>query len=214
MDAFAIIAPLIGVVLGSALTGIGAYAKQRGERKRTIAIALADLLEIRHRFIAVDVIVSEMRKYVELPPDIIPTLREFSDSLLPDDGLDSRYNNAISLLAGVDPVLAFSLRSKNSISRVLGLLRNMTLENGITPKTSETLENMLRLAITPNLNDATIELASYHSCRTKHRIKRLIARADNFPPEFAQLLDHLKSLPRDTALTKSNGHNQTLQVRG
>ena len=51
MDAIQIISPLIGVVLGGFLTGIGAYLRARAERKRMVGQALSDLLEVRHHVV-------------------------------------------------------------------------------------------------------------------------------------------------------------------
>jgi hypothetical protein len=199
MDALSVIAPLIGVVLGSALSGLGAYFKHRGERKQTIAIALSDLLEIRHRLVAIDVILGQIRARVDVPPEVMPALRNFFDSfLLPNDGLDDRYNNAISLLAGIDPLLAFSLRSKNTFPRLLGSLRNLAIGSGANLKEFESLESTLRLAVAPNLNAAAIELARHHSWFTRHRVQRLVQSTGAIPSEVTQLLDQLKTLPSTT----------------
>lgn len=207
MDALSVIAPLIGVVLGSALTGLGAYLKQKGERKRTIAVALADLLEIRHRLVAIDVIFGQIRARVDVPPEVMPALRNFFDSfLLPNDGLDDRYDRAISLLAGIDPVLAFSLRSKNAFPRLLGSLRNLAIGSGANLQEFESLESTLRLAVAPNLNTAAIELARHHSWSTRRRVQRLVATTGEIPPEVTQLLDQLKLPPSTTAPTGVNGH--------
>lgn len=203
MDVLSVVGPLIGVVLGSALSGLGVYLKQRGERKRTIAIALADLLEIRHRLVAVDVVLSQMRAHVDLPQDVMPAIRNALESLLlPKDGLDDRYNNAISLLAGIDPVLAFSLRSKNTLPQVMASLRNLAIDSGAGLKEFESLEGTLRSAVTPNFNAAAIELARHHSWSTMRRVRRLVARSGDIPPAVSQLFGQLKTLAIPSAPTK------------
>lgn len=195
MDALSVIAPLVGVILGGALSGLGAFLKERREHKRTIAVALADLLEIRHRLIAIDIVLSQIRQRVEIPSDVIPTLRGFFESLLPPaDGLDERYDHAVSLLAGFDPVLAFSLRTKNATPKLLASLRNLAMGSGADLKEFEELESILRSVVTPNINEAVIELAKHHSRHTKNRVLKLIARSDEVPSELTPVLDKLHVL--------------------
>jgi len=194
MDAIAVVAPLIGVVLGSALSGMGEFIKERRERKRKVAIALADLLEIRHCIVAVDAILVELHERAGMPKEITPALRNFLDSNLPsNDGLDERYNNAVTQLAGYDPVLAFSLRSKNTLSPFLFSLRNLALQSGADPKEFEVIESQLRVVVTPTLNSAVVELACYHSWFTKRRVQRMVGKAAELPPEMTQLLDQIKA---------------------
>lgn len=203
MDVLSVVGPLIGVVLGSALSGLGVYLKQRGERKRTIAIALADLLEIRHNLVAVDIVLSQMRAHVDVPQDVMPAIRNALESLLlPKDGLDDRYNNAISLLAGIDPVLAFSLRSKNTFPQVMASLRNLAIGSGADMKKIESLEGILRSAVTPNFSAAAIELARHHSWSTMRRVRRLIARSGDIPPAVSQLFGQLRTFEIPSAPTK------------
>lgn len=207
MDALPVIAPLVGVLLGSGLTALGAYLKERRERKRTIAIALAELLEIRHRLVAADIIFGQIRKRVEVPAEVMPALRNLFESfVLPNDGVDDRYNNAVSLLAGIDPLLAFSLRSKNILPKVFASLRNFAIGTGADLKEFESVESTLRLAVVPNLNEAAIDLARYHSWITKRRIQKLISQSAELPPEVSQLLDQLKSLPSHVTQTDGKGH--------
>ncbi len=207
MDALPVIAPLIGVILGSGLTALGAYLRERKERKRTIAVALAELLEIRHRLVAADIIFTQIRTRVEVPEEVMPALRNLFDSLvLLNDGADERYNNAVSLLAGIDPLLAFSLRSKNILPRVLASLRTLAIGSGANLKEFESVESTLRLAVVPNLNKAALDLACHHSWLTKRRIQKHIAQCGELPPEVSQLLDQLKSLPSYVPPPEGKGH--------
>lgn len=196
MDALSVIAPLIGVLLGSALSGFGAYLKERRERKRTLAIALADLLEIRHRLIAVDLVLSKVREHVAVPPETISASRNLFDSFFStNDGLDERYNEAVSLIAGIDPILAFSLRTKNSFPRLLTQFRNAAIGTGANMKDFEIVEGMLRLVAAPNLDAAAIAVARQHSWRTKRRVLKLIGESKETPPEITQFLNLVKALP-------------------
>jgi hypothetical protein len=85
--------------------------------------ALSDLLEIRHQLNALDVTLDEMSKILPMTPELEVTLRgalqQFS---LPDASkLSHRYDESVSLVSAVDPILGSELRSKDLVGP--GLLR-------------------------------------------------------------------------------------------
>lgn len=194
MDVISILAPLIGVVIGSMLTGLGVFLKERHERKRIISIALAELLEIRHRLVVLDTLMDDIRKLLGLNDEACLIVRNFLETFIPDcEGGDERYNNAVSLIAGSNPVLAFSLRSKNSAPRFLAALRYFAIESGIDLKQYDMLESSLRSAIIPNVNDAAIELAKSLSWTTKRQVVKLIDDGCKMPHELMVVIEQLKN---------------------
>jgi hypothetical protein len=205
MDALQTIAPLLGVVIGGLLTGVTAYVKTRQARKRVLAVALADLLEVRHRLVSVDLAIRALRDQVPIQADLMPALRNLFDSLLPGEAeLDERYNKAVTMLSSIDPVLGFSLRSKNSLPRVLAALRTQAASNGADPALFEAVEASLRTAVTPSLNAAVVELAYAHSFFTGRRVKKMIANSGTLPPEVAQFFETLKPAPLALSTTASS----------
>ena len=195
MDALQTIGPLLGVVIGGLLTGVTAYIKTRKDRKRVLAIALSDLLEVRHRLVSVDLAIKAIRDRVPIQADLMPSLRNLFDSLLPGEAeLDERYNKAVTMLSSIDPVLGFSLRSKNSLPRVLAALRNQAASSGADLALFESLETSLRTAATPSLTAAVVELAYAHSFFTGRKVKHMIANSAGLPPEVAQFFETLKPI--------------------
>lgn len=147
MEVLQIVAPLIGVLLGSVLSGIGFHFKARQERSRIIALALADLLEIRHRMVGVELILGRLFSLKLLNIEEGPLFRNIFESLLPDDpALSARYDNAVSLLAGIDPVLAFTLRSRDGIPKTLSTLRKLAAEQQFDLGDFKKLEGSLKAA--------------------------------------------------------------------
>ena len=155
---------------------------------------------------ATDIIFAQIRARVEVPLQAMPALRTIFDSfLVPNDGIDERYNNAVSLLAGIDPLLAFSLRSKNTLPKVLASLRGLAIGSGANLEEFESVESSIRLAVVPNLNAAAMELARHHSWITKRRVRELVSQSEEIPPEVSQLLDQLKALPSQVAKAPVQG---------
>ena len=189
MEALQVIAPLVGVVLGSVISGIGAHLRARAERKRLIACALSDLLEIRHYVIGVELVLREVRSQVPVSDEEAQLFRTQMNTIVPLDAeIHNRYDEAISLLAGVDPVLAFTMRSKNKVPQILDSLRSISQSLGATASQFSKFESLLRQAITPALDEAVLELAAQHSFSTKRRVRKLVAATDEVPQELTKLL--------------------------
>lgn len=195
MEAIQVIAPLLGVVLGSVLAGMGAHWRTRQERKRVIATALADLLEVRHRLVATDTVLRKVRHLSGVAPAAMPGIRNLFDSMLPvDTGLGERYNKAVSLLAGIDPMLAFSLRSKELLPKLITGLRTKAIAEGVDLGMYETFECQLLIAAKPALDKAVLELARSHSLFTLRKVTRYMAKSAGLPDEATQFFEQLAKL--------------------
>lgn len=195
MEVFQIIAPLIGVILGSTISGISVYFRSRTERKRLIACALSDLLEIRHYFVNIDVILREIKSRTPISQETVHSFRTQIKSIIPmDSNIHERYEEAISLLAGIDPVLAFKMRSKNKILDIFDTIRQYSTSNGASPFQIEEFETILRTAITPAMDKAVLELAALHSSTTSQQVKEIVASANGPQPKIASLLDNITNM--------------------
>lgn len=205
MDALQVIAPLIGVILGGAISGIGGQLRARKERKRVIGLALTELLEIRHNMVAGEYAIKKLMSLARIKPELLPPLRNQIDSLLPSDPyLDDRYNTAVSLLAGIDPVLAFKMRSRNNFPKVLSKIRTAASDSKIDLAVLESFETMLRAAITPSITQSIEQLARNHSFETAYKVKKLIAQSDELSPEGAQFFNQLEQLFLESASTEKS----------
>jgi hypothetical protein len=189
MEAIQVLAPLLGVVIGSVLSGIGAHWRARQERKRIISLALADLLEVRHRLVALNVFVEKVRSLSGVPAEAMPGIRNLFDSLTPvDSGLDARYSQAISHLAGIDPMLAFSLRSKQALPALLTAMRTKAIAGGGDLGLYDSFESQLLRAAKPTLDKAVLELAKAHSLITARKVKRHVAKSEELTADAKHFL--------------------------
>lgn len=203
MDSIQIISPLIGVVLGGILTGIGSYWRARADRKNMIARALSYLLEVRHHLVGIDVVLREINARFTVPEEATPVLRSLIDKLVPvDQEVHKRYEEAIALMAGIDPLLAFNMRAKNTVPNLLALIRELSATSGATPSHVESLETTLRSAVAPALDRAVLELAREHSFFTTRKVKKLMSAKGQVPPELEAFFNKVASLAVDVPIKK------------
>lgn len=188
MNLIEIAAPLVGVILGSALTGVGSHLKARQEHRRVLASALTDLLEVRHRLVAMELVLKKVSSLGGLPKEDHSEFRNALELMIPiDKGLDERYDAAVTLLGGVDPVLAFTLRSSNGLPRALASLRQMAIFHQADLATFEQIEQILHATASPSLDNAPIQLARRHSIFTALAVRRHIQKSVDLPPEIEHL---------------------------
>lgn len=189
------VSTLVGVIVGAILSGIGGYFRSRIERKRTIALALTDLLEIRHHISGIEVVLKAMHKRFDVPAEASLILQTLIQQMSPlNEDVHKRYDNAISLLAGLDPLLAFHLRSKNTLPNLLASIISATESAGLSKDDIVQIESTLRLSLAPHLDEAVIELAGRHSLNTKRKVKKLISNSKEMPPELNDIFDQLKNI--------------------
>lgn len=196
---------LMGVIIGAVLSGIGFYLKARLERKRTIALALTDLLEVRHHITGIDVVLGEIKKRFEIPAEATLLFQTMIDQISPIEvDVHKRYESAITLLAGIDPLLAFQLRSKNTLPNVLANLRGIGESTGVSKEFIVDFENTLRLSLAPRLDEAVIELAGKHSIITKIKVKKLIADSKEVPSELNIIFEQIEKMDLQSSLKDSH----------
>jgi hypothetical protein len=192
MDALQIIAPLVGVVLGSLISGIGVLWRSRVERKSLIARALSDLLEIRHQVVSVELTLRELKNRVAISEDDAVAFRTHMNTVMPlDENIHQRYDEAITLLSGIDPLLAFSMRSKNKIPVFFESIRKLSISLGINPSQASTLESIFRLSITPALDEAALKLATLHSWKSKKAVRSIVKKTNDVSPEITKLINQV-----------------------
>jgi hypothetical protein len=184
--------PLLGVLVGAAITGFAAMWKARVERKKVIARALSDLLEVRHQIVSVEAVIRELRKRVDLPDEAIVALRALARNVLPlEKDLHGRYSEAVSVLASIDPLLAFEMRSKDKAPKLFELTA-VSATSGMSTNELSSLESTLQSVVGSSIDEAVIELANHHSWSTKRRVRALVSRGVEPPEELFSLLESTK----------------------
>lgn len=108
------------VLLGGAANEFSHYLADRRERKKAIARALADLLEVRLRFVSTDMVIRELGKLIALTALDQAQVRDVFNAVVGGwPQLVQRYNESVKVVASVAPILAFQLRSKEIGQQIL-----------------------------------------------------------------------------------------------
>lgn len=190
MDTLKILLPLLGVLVGALLTGLSSLLKAHAERKKAIAIALSDLLEVRHYLVGIDVVLADLKQRFNPPAELLVNLQATLEQFFPiDEEVHKRYGGAIDLLAGIDPLLAFRLRSKNSLPQFFRSLNALADANGAPARDASQFIDFLRKHLVPTLDDALIELAGEHSWRTKRKVLQHIEHSRKMPSKLIKFFE-------------------------
>jgi hypothetical protein len=182
---------LLGLILGFSLNEVSYLMRTRREDRRTISKTLAELLDVRHLLKYLPLTVEALKK--ALPGPIAAhdevMLRHVLWTLIPNtEGMQKRYEDAVSAVSAFLPVLAFDLRSKDMIGPLLGRLRGtIPIEPNAAPFWLKMEDEVVRFAI-PKLEESIQELANLHRRKTAKEVRTLLKKPFEPPQELTQFL--------------------------
>jgi hypothetical protein len=153
---------LLLVLSGWALHELSDYLRSRREDRKPIAKALSIILELRQRVLAD----SSMSAFIAgIPPaDAKKAKKYLSDLEAKQPDMSQKYSEAIEILSGTAPFVAFTLRGQDM---ALDLLRKLSDADIDLPQRRE-----LSLMALRNLNVAALLLSKMHSRRTLKEFRR------------------------------------------
>jgi hypothetical protein len=200
--------PLIGVVFGTLfgwlLSQLGQWFSARREEKKAIARVLSELLEIRHRLLAVPKVTELLSQYIPIPPEAQTAIKIAFVSLFPFDAdISKRYDDAVSLVGACNPVLGFRLRSQDVASPFLNAIRQLSLAGGAGSAAAFTkVEKELLEHLKPHLEDLAREVAKMHGWITWWKVRHLLHRPMEIPTSFLEILkNQMPQTPQGTPET-------------
>jgi hypothetical protein len=136
-----------------------------------------------------------------IPAEAKPVIKTVFERFFPPDAdLGKRYNESVALVAAVDPVLGFRLRSQDMVSPMLHQLRAMALANG--PEGGlfiAKLEAELMGHFHPNLERLIRSLARQHGWRTWWRVRGVLKKQLEIPEDLLNALAEAIPKPPPTA---------------
>ncbi len=202
--ALALIGPLLGVVIGWGLKEISEMIRTRREDRKVIGKALADLLEIRHRVVAIPHAMKEITNRLGFPPEFQAVIGVFLSKIAPIEAISKRYDDSVNLIAAADPLLAFRLRYKDIASALVEQLRMSAVGQPASAPDWIKVETMLLGNIGPELDKVVLELAWLHSVWTWFKTRRRLRR----PIEVSgPILDSIIATVQEMAAKESAARN-------
>ncbi len=204
---------LVGLVAGFVVDRLKRRSEQIREQKTHLGHALRELLDIRDYLIWTKVMkgVIERLASKQSPPVSGSAVAHVIAAYLQVPNwttLQSRYNEALDALAGLDPVLAHQLSSKDRIGSVLQQLGSLTIQQStggqnLTPVNVAQdlqfwswLDRIIEKKALPDLAKATLRIAKKHSRQTLRETKDVLAEQDSAEsrPETRAEFDDLKAM--------------------
>ena len=178
------------VALGWFLNEFTHLRRARSAFRAASGRALAELLEIHHYMRAVEVIFSEIKSRLPIPPKVVLQSMVWLGQLLPPDrSLPARYSAAVTELAASHPLLSFRLRSKEQIPAFLASLRALALGEQEDSDVATTVERIVTSSAFSALEESIREIAWSHGIRTWWSIRAWLRKKMELPGDYRRLLD-------------------------
>jgi hypothetical protein len=182
-----LVGTLLGLILGFCLNELSYFVRTRRDDRRTISKALAELLEVRHILRSLPLAVEALKR--TLPSEIAAheevILRRVLRTFIPNaEGMQERYEEAVSAVSAFLPVLAFDLRSRDMVGPFLDWLHDAgPIEPNDAPFFLKLEDEIVRQAI-PKLEELIKELATIHGWKTAKEVKILLMKPSESLQEF------------------------------
>jgi len=167
----AAVSALAGIVVGQA----NGYFDRRSDKRKALSKALAELLEIRHRFIRSIYLMRKIGTEIDIPVEIIDEVfSNLPEGILWDKNISERYNEALNILSHYKPVEAFELRSKDIVGSLFG---EKSIVFGSTSETRDfALSNIdaIERVVLPGIEDSLIKVAGVFGFKTRRDVEKII----------------------------------------
>jgi len=176
----------LGIVIGWVLQETSHSLADRRERRRAISLALTDLWDIEHHFHALNFVLEKLGSLVAIPPQAKAQVWVvFEQLILPDPAeLHKRYNQSVTTLASLDPVLGFRLRSKDLVRPLLTFLNSVAAQSPESAVVWFGVQKPLLDQTNKALKDAVLELARGLGRGTHRRVLKRLEHSADVPKEL------------------------------
>lgn len=159
----AIVAGAVGWLSSEA----SSWIRLRRDDRAAVGQLLVFLAEMRHQLTVMPQYIRTVSQKWPLSHQDIQIIRPFFDRIMsePDDA-GKRYDQAVQLLAGRQPSLAFAMQSKNRLPAFLREWRRLMQDDPIAVTHLDKMEDCLNKLILPQLDRTIKALARKHGILT------------------------------------------------
>lgn len=185
--------PIITLLLGWFLNSFAPIFQERRDNRKALGKAIADLLEIRYDLYARQIAMGELKKIGSLTPNDERVVWGMLSKALPQPpDLSKRYDEAVTLIAGSEPLLGFQLRSKDYISKIGSILTQIETQAGQSISMISEMEAQMYRAAIPHINEVVADLSRRHGLFTGFQTRRFLKKEVTMPQEAEDLMSSLK----------------------
>lgn len=182
---------VLGIFLGFLLGQVSGFFTARKERKIAVSVALAELLELRYQLFGMESMMEQITGlFGNIPEHEKSQIRLLIIGLLPKwEETHSRYEACVNTIAGLDPLLAFHLRSKDYILQLVNWLHSLMGKDATAASLfGPVLSNILVDSFKPVLDKSILLLARKKSYLCWFRTYRLLRRSTTVTQDAMRLL--------------------------
>lgn len=186
--------PLFTLMLGWILSEGSNALRRRGTRKEAIRLALAELLELRHRVIGNQFLFGELVQQIQLPPTAVFQLRKALPSPMQNDpSISERFNSALTEVAKHDPFLAYQLRGKDILNMFETLLHPEAIQDDRFATFAHETQQHLYEDLLPTLDLVVMRTAKHVGIATWLRALYLIKYKPRISKDVRTMTDRFMS---------------------
>jgi hypothetical protein len=187
---------VILVVIGFLLAQLKDFFAQRKERKEAVSVLLSDLLEVRHQFVGIELLIDELASLGNLPEHVKSQLRVVLDSLFPNwQELHERYDKSVTAVARLDPLLSFQLRSKDFVRPVMRTLHSlMGQDSQAAAILAPAIKNNFVNKVEGALNGSILKLARQQSLWCWYKTRRTLRDSKKLPDDAREAWESIKAI--------------------
>ncbi|WP_372995744.1 hypothetical protein [Marinobacter sp.] len=196
---------LISAIAGFLVGQANGFFDRRNEKRKAFSRALAELLEIRHRFKGAVYLLRRLGTDINVPPEYLDDIVQgLPDGLLWDPSVSARYADAINTLSAYAPLSAYVLRSKD----IVGLVLNGTPVTFGTNKITHSLAlknlEIIEKAMLPALEESIEAVSQFLGKKTKKPTQEILDGSREVLPEVKSIADELIANVNATIATGAN----------
>ncbi|MDK8465257.1 hypothetical protein [Marinobacter sp. SS13-12] len=183
---------LITAIAGFLVGQANGFFARRNEKRKAYSRALAELLEIRHRFKGALYMLRRLGSDVNVPREHLDEIIQgLPAGLLWDSNVSARYTDAITTLSAYAPLSAYVLRSKD----IVGLFVNGSPVTFGPDETAHTfaIKNLeiMEKSVVPTLDESIEAVSQSLGRKTKKLTKDILDGTQEVLPEVKSSTDEL-----------------------
>lgn len=196
---------LVSAIAGFLVGQANGFFERRNEKRKAFSRALAELLEIRHRFQGAIYLLRRLGTEVNVPREYLDEIVQgLPDGLLWDSSVSTRYTDAVNTLSAYSPLSAYVLRSKDIVGLFVkgGAVTFGSSENShsLAVKNLEIIEN----AMLPALEEPIEAISKFLGKKTQRQTQEILDGSREVLPEVKSVVDELIASVNSMITTVAN----------